>query len=84
MINDFVNDIASQMSIKLSKVSVIDGQTLGCLDSCLIDMTSKGKTVGALISKGDIECLDHGTECPRMEVKIRASLSRLQTMCQPF
>jgi hypothetical protein len=80
MTNEFVNNIARQMGIKLSNVSLIDGQTLGCLDSYLIDMTSKGKTVGVLIYKRDIESLLAGTECPRIEVKIRASLLRLQTM----
>lgn len=57
MIHKFVSDISTQLGIKLSKVSLIDGQHLGCIDAQLLKMSAKGHTVGALVFQADIEKL---------------------------
>lgn len=83
MIRTFVTDIADQMGIKLSSISLTDGQSLGCLDTCLLDMTSNGKTVGAMIFKVDLERLKVGAGRDFLEVRIRSTLSRLKLMVEP-
>lgn len=79
-IEDFASDVACQMGVELLKVSLIDGQRLGCIDSYILDMTTKNETVGTLIYKRDIDKLDNEDECARLEIRIRAALLRLQAM----
>ncbi|MDD2898384.1 MAG: hypothetical protein PHI31_06690 [Desulfuromonadaceae bacterium] len=83
MIQSFASDIALQMGIQLSKISLTDGQPLGCLDTFLLDMTSNGKTVGAMIFKADLEKLKIGIGRDFLEVRIRSTLMRLQRLNQP-
>lgn len=79
-IEDFASDVACQMGVELLKVSLIDGQRLGCIDSYILDMTTKNETVGTLIYKRDIDKLDNEDECARLEIRIRAALLRLSAM----
>ena len=79
-IEDFASDVACQMGVELLKVSLIDGQRLGCIDSYILDMTTKNETVGTLIYKRDIDKLDDEDECARLEIRIRTALLRLTAM----
>jgi hypothetical protein len=81
-IEAFASDIARQMKMTLSDITLTDGLGFGCLDCCILDMTERGKTVGTLIYKNDIEKLDNSKDSARLEVRIRASLCRLQTMLE--
>lgn len=83
MLTEMVNDIASQVGLQLSKVSLVEGQRLGCTDTCLLNMGSKGHIVSALIYQTDIDNLKNGTDVDRLELRIRAALSRLQVMLLP-
>jgi hypothetical protein len=78
MIEEFVTDIATQLGIDLTSVSLVDGHLLGCNDAHLLNMTSKGHVVSALVFKADVENLRRGVGCDRLEIMIRAALSRLQ------
>jgi hypothetical protein len=78
MIEEFVLNIATPLGIDITSVSLVEGHLLGCKDAHLLNMTSKGHVVSALIFKTDIENLQRGVGCDRLEVMIRASLSRLQ------
>ncbi|MFA7405532.1 MAG: hypothetical protein WC007_16180 [Pelobacteraceae bacterium] len=80
MIKKFVSGISTTMGINLSKVSLVDGQSLGCIDVQLLNMSSKGQVVSALIFQADIENLKNGVGCDSLEVRLRASLSRLQML----
>lgn len=83
MIIDFVSGISDQMGINLTNVSLVDGQPLGCIDVQLLNMSSKGHVVSALVFKADLENLNNGFECHSLEVRMRASLSRLQLLLDP-
>lgn len=78
MIEKYVSDIALQMGIKLSKVALVDGRTLGCRDLCLLNVTSQGCVASALIYPTDLLSLENGYRCDQLEVRMRAALSRLQ------
>ena len=80
MIHDYVNDLATQMGIQLSKVSVIEGQSVGCLDVYLVHLSTKGNIVSALVHRTDFDILRSGNSCDRLELKLRVALSRLQVM----
>lgn len=78
MIYTYVIDLASQMGIQLSKVSLTDGKPLGCKDVCLLNITSQEHLISALVFHSDIENLKIGVSCDRLEVRLRKALSQLQ------
>jgi hypothetical protein len=55
MIQEYIHDLASQMGIKLSQVSIVDGQPLGYLDVYFLKMSSGGCMADALLYKGELE-----------------------------
>jgi hypothetical protein len=83
MLTELVNDIAAQMELQLSKVSLVEGHRLGCTDTCLLNMGSKGHVVSALIYQTDIDSLKLGSNIDRLELRIRSALSRLHVLLLP-
>ena len=82
MIDKYVSKLAIQMGMNLSKVSLVDGKPLGCRDVSLLNMSSRERLVSALIFKDDLENLEKGDCCDRLEGRIRSALSRLQMMLE--
>ena len=83
MLTEMVNDLAAQVGLQLSKVSLVEGDRLGCTDTCLLNMSAKGHIVSALIYQTDIDNLKQGINIDRLELRIRAALSRLHVLMQP-
>lgn len=83
MIAGYVSVIASKMNIRLSKVSILDGSTVGCSDLDILNMTSKGKTVSALAFKNELNDLQNGIQHDRLELKIRTALEKLNMELVP-
>ena len=83
MIEKYVSDIAIQMGMKLSKVSLVDGRPLGCLDVYLLNISTKERIVSALIFQADLENLEKGICSDRLEVRMRSALSRLKLLLEP-
>jgi hypothetical protein len=77
MIDKYVTDLASQMGIKLTKASLVDGTRLGCKDANLLNLSYKGDITSALIFKYDLQKLETGVSCYSMEIRIRKALLRL-------
>ena len=77
MIADFITDLASNMNILLTKVSIVDGSTVGCKDSHILNMSSKGKTVSALAFNDELNDLQNCVQNDRLELKIRTALGKL-------
>jgi translation initiation factor 6 (eIF-6) len=82
MIQEYVADLALQMGIKKLKVSVVDGESVGCLDSYLLNISSNGFIVSALVYQSEMDDLEKGMQGERFEVKIRSALSRLSLMIE--
>jgi hypothetical protein len=82
MIQDYATDLAEQMGIKLSRVSVVDGKLLGCRDSNLLQLYSGGNMESALIYQQELEDLQNGVRHPRLETRIRTALSRLKLLSE--
>jgi hypothetical protein len=80
MIKEYVSDIAKQMGIKLSRVSLVDGKPLGCIGVHLLIISTKGRTVDTLLFQDDLENLEKGFNCDHLEVRIRIALLRLKRM----
>lgn len=84
MIKGYVINLSEQMGIKLSRITVEEGQRFGCLDVLLVNLSVKGHIISTLIYKTDLECLQNGqSNCYRLELKIRSALSRLQMLLNP-
>lgn len=83
MIETFARDIALQMGIQLSRVSIVEGRVVGCLDVHLLNLAAKGQMVSALVYQAELDDLQNGLSSDRLELKIRATLSRLNMMMEP-
>lgn len=80
MINKFVSALATQIGMKLPKVSLVDGLPLGCRDTFLLNISAKERLVSAIIYRTELENLENGLSCDRLELRVRSALSRLQLM----
>jgi hypothetical protein len=82
MMTKYVSDIAQDMGIKLSKVSLVEGKTLGCRDTHLLMLSSKGCNDSTIIYQTDLDHLAHEGDKNRLDDRIRATLNRLQLMLE--
>jgi hypothetical protein len=78
MIQKYVEEIALQMGIKLSRISVVEGRKVGCIDMHLLNLSADGHSVSTLLYQSELDEMQSGLPCLRLEIKIRAALSRLQ------
>jgi hypothetical protein len=78
MIRDYVNSLAVQMGIHLSKVSVVNGRDVGCLDVHLLHLSSSDQNVSVLVRQSDLDELTEESGSEKLEQKIRAALLRLE------
>lgn len=78
MIQDYVHDIAEQMNIQFSQLSVVEGCYVGCLDVHLLNLTSNGHQQSALVYQSEMDMIQNGECCERLEFRIRSALSHLQ------
>lgn len=83
MIREYVNDLASQMGIQLSQITVVEGRYAGCLDVYLLHLSVDDQVVDVLIHLPELENLKSGISSNRLEDKIRSALSRLQLLLEP-
>lgn len=83
MIQEYTHNIAAQMGILLTRVTVVEGRSVGCVDTHLLNMSSDGHIVSALVYQAEMDNLNSGLPCDRLELKIRSALSRLQLMMEP-
>lgn len=83
MIRSYAADLATQMGITLSDISVVEGERVGCVDVYLLHLGSKGYNVSSLVYHSDFAALRDGGECDRLETRIRSALLRLQIMIAP-
>jgi len=83
MIVDYATDLAMQMDIKLSRVSIVEGNTLGYPESSLVHLYSNRQMVSAIIYQPELEDLQNRISSDRVDVKLRAALSRLKLLLEP-
>ena len=77
MIQEYVHDIAVQMKIQLSQLSLVEARDVGCLDVHLLILSSDGHQQSALVYQSELEKIGTGACCERLELRIRAALSDL-------
>lgn len=82
MLTEYISNFATRMGMSTPKVSLVDGQSLGCIDTHLVNISTKGSIVSALIFRKDLENLANGVGCVRLEARIRRALSSLQILLE--
>jgi len=80
LIKDYTTGIAAQVGIPLTAINLVDGNKVGCLDIHLMNLSSQGHLVSVLVYQADIDHLQAGKSCDRLEMKIQTALSRLNSM----
>lgn len=80
MIDKYVRDIALEMGMHVPHLSVVEGVTVGCYDMFLLHLASGAHQVNALVYQSELDYLQDGVSCDRLEVRIRIALSRLKLL----
>lgn len=82
MIKEYTADLAAQMGIRLSRISVIEGKRVGCFDVHLLNLAADDQRVSTLVYQSELDKLHNGICNELLEVKIRGALSKLQILLE--
>jgi len=80
MFDNFVINLATQMGINLSTLSVVEGRRVGCNDVHLLNLASGTQKVSTLVHQSELDSLQENSYCERLETKVRSALARLQAI----
>lgn len=80
MLTDYVCQRAAQMGVGLSRVFLTDGKSVGCLDSCLLELRFNRFTVATLLYKSELVNHKKGFGGKLFELKIEAALMKLKML----
>jgi hypothetical protein len=80
MIREYITILAAQSGIHLSGVSVIDGRKVGCSNAHLLNLIADGNLISTLVQQSELEELQNGLNCERLEIKIKSALFRMQIL----
>lgn len=83
MIQSYASDLATQMGIQLSQVSVMEDWSVFCQDAYLVKLAARDQLVSIVVYKHDLDNLRHSPGRERVDDKIRSALSRLQILLEP-
>lgn len=79
MISTFVVNIADQMCVKISEMSIVDGREAGCIGVMLLHLTANGIKASVLTYQSDLDELRCSGSCDRLDNKIRAALATMKS-----
>lgn len=82
MIREYVSQLAADMGMKISRVSVSGGPGVACVDYRL-EIASKSHVVSTLIHQSELDSVEKGLGSGFLELKIRSALERLKMQLQP-
>ena len=77
MVIEYVTDLARQMGLELSRVTLSKGQTFGCLDARLLSLCAQDRLVIETVHKSELDSLHNGPCSDSLELKVRSALVRL-------
>ena len=79
-LEQYVREIADQMHVDLSEVSIIDGDQIGFYGKNILNFRSKDQFVKKLVDKADIVDVQRNDYCDRLEVTILVAMTQLKSM----
>jgi hypothetical protein len=77
MINKYAMDLARQMGIELSSVTLSKGQAIGYLDARILSLCAQNRLVIETVHKSELDSLYNGPGSDSLELKVRSALVRL-------
>ena len=77
MVIEYVTDLARQMGLELSRVTLSKGQTFGCLDARLLSLCAQNRLIIEFVHNSELESLQNGPCSDSLELKVRSALARL-------
>jgi len=77
MIEEYTMDLARQMGIELSTVTLSKGHAFGCLDAHLLSLCAQNRLVIEFVHNSELESLQNGPCSDSLELKVRSALARL-------
>ncbi len=83
MIQKYISDLAAKMGIKLTRIDLVDGASVGCLDVYLLKIGTTTAKTEALLYQADVNSLTQGIPSDRLETRVRTALARLQNTLEP-
>lgn len=83
MVKVFAEDVAMQMGIELSQVTVVKGRSVDSLDTYLLRLVSGNREANTVMYQSEFDDLIDGQDYDRMELKLRFALSRLELLLRP-
>jgi len=83
MIREYAVNLAAQLGIKLSGVTIDESQWSGHDDVYVLHLSVDNHRVSELIHLSELNEFQINSHCPRIEFKIRSALSRLKTLPAP-
>lgn len=83
MIQEYADDLAAQAGMQLSRITLTEGCSLGCLDASLLSLELNGKLVSIFIHQTEIDTVQNGSHNELLELKIRSALVRLKMLLEP-
>ena len=78
MVREYATDLAAQIGIRLSDVSVDESQWVGHDDVHILHLIADNHRVSVLIYKSELDELQKYSCCDPLKYKIRSALSRLR------
>ena len=78
MIKKYTTDLARQMGIELSSVTLSKGHAFGCLDAHLLSLCAQDRLVIEFVHKYELDSLQNGPCSDSLELKVRSALVRLK------
>lgn len=82
MIDKLVNEIAVEMSVPLSTITLIDGRRLGFKGAYLLKMTVDDTVASTILHQDKMFEAGKEASCERTRHEIRNALCRLQTLLE--
>ena len=83
MFNDLVQDLAAEMGLFNVSVALIDVTAGEILNTLILQISKEGHVVSALTYQFELDQLQAGIHCERLEIRIRLALSRLRLLLEP-
>lgn len=76
MIEKHLIEAGTNIGKKISKVDVVDGKSVGCLDTLLIKFNNNKNSHSIIISQNDFDNIIGGRNLDLLETKIEAALQK--------
>jgi hypothetical protein len=83
IIKEYCSDIAIQMGIQLTGITVEENWTAFCPDAYLLKLRSDSQLISLVVYRPELDNLLVGSCNEKLEIMIRSALSHLQLMLEP-